>query len=122
MAAYQTDNRAAISMTVADSDNHWNLAGTGANGEIDWYQPIGSQLFETELEPLTLTTAADGKVMLAVADAANQVSFVSESGVFQGSLTTSGPITGLALLQKNDATFVLVSGGSAVSCYELEFE
>jgi hypothetical protein len=108
-----------LTLTQADRENNWSLARINPAGEIVWSQPIGSQLFNHEIEPLASCQPSEGQLIWGVADAQNRVTLISGAGQYLGQLNPNQQIAGLAMYAYNGNPYLIVALEQELACYRL---
>lgn len=110
-----------LAVTAVDADNQWNLVGLDQNLKKIWSTPIGSQFFDSQIEPLidAGTLRDSHTVVLAVATAENLVHLIDADGKWLADINCRQPIRGLASIVVDEKNCILVSTGNRVECWSL---
>jgi len=107
-------------LIASELNQNWFACGFSPEGKINWQQPIGSQLFENEIEPVAFGKLSASMAMIAVADAENRINLFSHDGVFVGQVRTKAAISGLAVLEVFGVSRLIASSGASLQCWRLE--
>ena len=118
LKAHQSKAQGAICVLVSDANRNWFAAGLDSQWKLAWQQPIGSQLFEREIESVAFGISR-GEIVFVVADVENRVNFFSQKGTYLGQFASPEPINGLALVSSNEGLRLLVSS-KGVQSFRLE--
>jgi hypothetical protein len=121
-----------VGITSVDRDNNWFFGQIGPKGKLVWRQPIGSQLFENEIEPLSCcyfqfdqhdgefgAESGPSTVVVAIADSGNRITLVSGEGSFLGQFSAPAGLTGIALLEHQSALHLILSTQQGIANYRL---
>ncbi len=119
LLAAELKTQTSICLTATDRENNWSVIGMGRDLEIDWQLPIGSQLFESEIESLAMCCREDGVFVLGLADANGSVNLLSGRGDYLGQFTSQSALSGIGLVEKNNELQLLVSTAEGLSCYRM---
>jgi hypothetical protein len=129
VASPSEPEKAFVGITSVDRDNNWYFGRLGSDGKLAWRQPIGGQLFENEIEPLSgcryaINQTDDGSsqtlsTVVAIADTGNRVTLVSEEGTFLGQFAAPAPLSGIAMLEYQGALHLILSTEQGVANYRL---
>jgi len=101
---------------------HWNAVGFDPELERIWALSIGSQFFETQLDPLSVSRAsndANGEIIWAIADSEDVVHLVTGSGKWLADFPSSSRLHGIAVEFRNGSTNLIVSSEAGVDCWDL---
>ena len=113
----------AVFGTAFDGDQ-WQTVCFDSNMKPRWESPIGSQLFESLIDPIALlqSVAETGSQQadLAVATTQDAVHLFSSTGGWLADVKVSETPAGVALTKLDGKTCLLVSVGSVVECWALE--
>lgn len=112
----------AIFATVADANKRHELVRVGAGGKFEWHQPIGSQLFENEIEPAATLTTSAGTTLIAIADVDRGVSMLNDQGELLGRITFNESLSGIGLIESSGTVQLVLSTTKGVKCFRLSFE
>jgi hypothetical protein len=105
---------------VRDKNQNWFAAGLGTNGQISWQQPLGSQLFESQIEPTATDVTVNGMKIFAIADVENRITIISQNGDWLGQHIDTEPICGVDLSTSQTGLQLFVSTASGVKCFDVE--
>ncbi len=113
-----------VVVTAVDRENNWYLAGATSDGEIAWRQPIGSQLFENEIEPLSVCSfrpypSSSAGSVIGVADANQRVTVIADNGSYLGQFASPVPLNGIGLYEYQGTLNLVLSTDQGVSQFEL---
>jgi hypothetical protein len=105
---------------VTDEGN-WNAVGFDASLNRIWTLAIGSQFFESQIEPVAVTQA-EGEVVWAIADTDDVIHLVSGGGKWLGDFQSDSRLGGVTLATVNGQTSLVVSNASGVECWNLNLQ
>lgn len=107
----------------------WNAVGFDAELRRVWTLSVGSQFFETQLEPIAVTQfgkpnskESNAQTLWAIADTDNVVHLVSGSGKWLGDFQSQSQLHGLTLDSRDGNTFLTLSNETGVECWNLNLE
>ena len=106
-------------------NGHWNAVGFDEQLKRIWTLSIGSQFFESQLEPITATRIGKGQmteVLWAIADTEDVIHLVSGSGKWLGDFQSKSKIGGVGLDSRNGKTRLIVCNQTGVECWDLNLE
>ena len=86
---------------------------------------MGSQFFETDLEPVAVTQTGSGsnsEILWAIADTDDIIHLVSGSGKWLGDFQSESPLHGLALESRNGNTNLIACNEAGIECWNLNLE
>lgn len=107
----------AIGKTV---NGDWNAVGFTPKLKRTWTLAIGSQFFESDLEPLAgVEQVPAGLTVWAIADTQQLVHLVSGDGKWLGNLGADASIGGVALAENNGNMRLIVANGKVIECWDL---
>ena len=111
---------------VTDTGN-WNAVGFDTELKRVWTLSVGSQFFETELEPISVSAiqtqaGSSSEVLWAIADTEDIIHLVSGSGKWLGDFQSDSRLHGLALETRNGNTNLIVCNQGGVECWNLNLE
>ena len=119
----QSANQETTFGTAFDG-RQWKVVCFNADLSIRWESPIGSQLFESLLDPIAPLRSSDEtqsqKADLAIATTQNTVHIFSSTRGWLADVQLSETPTGVALAELNGRTCLFVSAGTTVECWTLE--
>lgn len=119
----QHANQGSIFGTAFDG-SQWKVVCFNADLSTRWESPIGSQLFESLIDPIAplrlLDETQSQKADLAIATTQNTVHVFSSTRGWLADVQVSETPTGVALAELNGRTCLLVSVGTTVECWTLE--
>ena len=102
----------------------WKTVCFDSNMKPRWESPIGSQLFESLIDPIAplrlLAETESQQANLAVATTGGAVHVFSSEGGWLADVEVRETPTGVALAELDGKICLLVSVGSVVECWELE--
>ena len=119
LLAAESKTQTSICLTATDRENNWSVIGMGSDLKIDWQLPIGSQLFESEIEPLAMCRNDAGVFVLGLADANGSVNLLSVRGDYLGQFSSQSAMTGIGLIEQNNELQLLVSTAEGLSSYRM---
>ena len=102
----------------------WKTVCFDSNMKPRWESPIGSQLFESLIDPIAplrlLAETESQQANLAVATTQDAVHVFSSEGGWLADVEVRETPKGVALAELDGKICLLVSVGSVVECWELE--
>ena len=104
---------------------NWNAVGFDTKLKRVWTLSVGSQFFETDLEPVAVTQTGSGsnsEILWAIADTDDIIHLVSGSGKWLGDFQSESPLHGLALESRNGNTNLIVCNEAGIECWNLNLE
>ncbi len=104
---------------------NWNAVGFDQQLRRIWTLSIGSQFFESQLEPIAVAQIGKGQsseVLWAIADTEDVIHLVSGSGKWLGDFQSTSQIGGMGIDSKNGKTRLIVCNKSGVECWDLNLE
>jgi hypothetical protein len=104
------------------SNGQWNAVGFDNELKRIWTLSIGSQFFETEIEPIVVAQAESGEFIWAIADTGNAVHLVSGEGKWLGDFQSESKLGGVALQTVRDQVRLLISNESGIECWDLNLK
>jgi len=107
------------------STGNWNAVGFDTKLKRAWTLSIGSQFFETDLEPVAVTQTGSGsnfEVLWAIADTDDIIHLVSGNGKWLGDFQSESPLHGLTLDSRNGSTSLIVCNEVGIECWNLNLE
>ena len=123
VAGLTQSSQQSIVATAFDG-SQWKAVCFDANRKTRWESPIGSQLFESLIDPISpLRSASETgsqQADLAIATTQNTVHIFSSTRGWLADVKVSGTPTGVALAELDGKMCLLVSVGSVVECWTLE--
>ena len=117
-------NKHLCGLGVTGTGN-WNAVGFDTKLKRAWTLSVGSQFFETDLEPVAVTQTGSGsnsEVLWAIADTDDIIHLVSGSGKWLGDFQSESPLHGLALESRNGNTNLIVCNEAGIECWNLNLE
>ena len=118
-------NKQLCGLGVTATGN-WNAVGFDPDLKRVWTLSVGSQFFETQLDPIAQTPImlANGKeqMLWAIADNDNLIHLVSGSGKWLGDFQSESQLTGLSLTTTNGNTFLTICNETGVESLNLNLE
>ena len=128
-----------VNLSAADTETfvatgfdgqQWQAFGCGIDLKRRWTSPIGSQLFESLIDPVTPVAWNDqpaksrtqdpNSVGFAIASTGNAVHTFASDGRWLADVRLDGTPTGVGLFQLDGKSFLLTSVGNSVQCWLLE--
>jgi hypothetical protein len=105
------------------TDNgRWNAVGFDNQLKRIWTLSIGSQFFETEIEPVAAVKTSDGDFIWAIADTENAIHLVSGSGKWLGDFQSESQLGGVALANQAGRVCLIVSNKTGIECWDLNLK
>ena len=108
-------------MGITDQ-GRWNAVGFDGDLKRIWTLSIGSQFFETELEPVSVVHASDGEFIWAIADTQDAIHLVSGGGKWLGDFQSESQLAGVALANQNGKICLMVSNQTGIECWDLNVQ
>ncbi len=103
----------------ATRNGQWNAVGFDAELNRIWTLSVGSQFFESEIEPIGVAQASTGEIVWAIADTEDAIHLVSGSGKWLGDFQSESRLGGVALATIGSNTCLLVSNEGGLECWNL---
>jgi len=123
VSSFRSSNQESIFGTAFDG-GQWKAVCLAADLSPRWESPVGSQLFESLIDPLAPLRSQDEtqsqQVDLAIATTQNTVHIFGSKRGWLADVQLSETPTGVALAELNGEICLLVSTGSAVECWSLK--
>jgi len=105
------------------TDNgQWNAVGFDDQLKRIWTLSIGSQFFETEIEPVSVAKSSDGESIWAIADTDDAIHLVSGGGNWLGDFQSESKLGGLALANQDGRLCLIVSNQTGIECWDLNVQ
>lgn len=105
---------------------NWNAVGFDTNLKRIWTLSVGSQFFETQIEPIAQTRIqfanGNSQALWAIADKDNVIHLVSGSGKWLGDFQSESQLHGMTLNSTNGSTFLTICNESGVESWNLNLE
>lgn len=105
---------------VSDNGN-WNAVGFDDSLNRIWTLAVGSQFFESQIEPIAVTESS-GESIWAIADVDDVIHLVSGSGKWLGDFHSESRLGGLGLTSVSGQTSLIVSNATGVECWNLNLQ
>ena len=102
-----------------DGQQNYYVAGVSPQGDVRWQQPVGSQLFESQIFPLAGIELSDGQLLFAIADGDRWVTLINGEGAYLGQVVARSSIQGISLAEVQGEPQLLLSQEHSVDCYRL---
>lgn len=97
----------------------WNATGFDKSLNRIWTLDVGSQLFESGIQPVTGMSRPDGEFVWAIADSDNVVHIVSGEGKWLGDFQAGNKLSGLGLAWRDGRTFLITASLNGIECWDL---
>ena len=120
-----TQNLCGLGVT---NTGNWNAVGFDTELKRVWTLSVGSQFFETDLEPISVSpifSQAGGsspEALWAIADTQDIIHLVSGSGKWLGDFQSESRLHGVALESRNGKTNLIVCNQDGVECWNLNLD
>lgn len=116
VASSGPDHLCGLGVTMG---GQWHAVGFDLELKRIWTLSIGSQFFETEIEPIGIAQASTGEFIWAIADTEDAIHLVSGSGKWLGDFQSENQLGGVALSTIDGETQLLVSNQNGIECWNL---
>ena len=124
VASLGTQNLCGLGVT---NTGNWNAVGFDTELKRSWTLSVGSQFFETDLEPISVSpivsrTGSSSEVLWAIADTQDIIHLVSGAGKWLGDFQSQSRLHGLALESRNGSTNLIVCNQDGIECWNLNLQ
>ena len=125
VASLGAENLCGLGVT---GTGNWNAVGFDTELKRVWTLSVGSQFFETDIEPISVSPimpqagGSRDEVLWAIADTQDIIHLVSGSGKWLGDFQSESRLHGLALESRDGNTNLIVCNQDGVECWNLNLE
>lgn len=126
VASIGTEHLCGLGVT---STGNWNAVGFDTELKRVWTLSIGSQFFETDLDPIAVTQIVrqtggglNPELLWAIADTDDIIHLVSSSGKWLGDFQSETRLHGVALESRGGRTNLIVCNEAGIECWNLNLE